>query len=116
MIPEGHDHVRTCAVQELRPAEVRCGSKAVLVSCRLQCPVCTKADIVDCTKGAILVMAAVRLTGFMECRIGTAASFRLDVGRPDHLCPFFGLVGDELAKIGGRARKHRSATFSETPP
>src|SRR6516165_6094656 len=25
-IPEGHNHVRTCGVQDLRPAEVRCGS------------------------------------------------------------------------------------------
>jgi hypothetical protein len=29
------------------------------------------------------------------------ASFRLDVGRPDHLTPLLGFVGDELAEIGG---------------
>jgi hypothetical protein len=32
-------------------------------------------------------------------------SVRLDVGRPDHLTPFFGFVGDECAKISGRAGK-----------
>ena len=31
------------------------------------------------------------------------ASLRLDVGRPDHLAPLLGFVGDELAEVGGRA-------------
>jgi hypothetical protein len=31
----------------------------------------------------------------------TRASFWLDVGRPDHLAPLLGFVGDELAEIGG---------------
>jgi hypothetical protein len=35
-------------------------------------------------------------------------SLRLDVGRDNHLAPFFGLVGDELAEIGGRACEHRA--------
>src|SRR5262249_22938216 len=30
------------------------------------------------------------------------ALFGLDVGRPDHLAPLLGFVGDELAKVGGR--------------
>ena len=34
----------------------------------------------------------IRGTGFMEYRMGTAASVRLDVGRDDHLAPFVGLV------------------------
>jgi transposase len=42
-------------------------------------------------------------------------SFRLDIRELDHLGPLLGLVGDELAKIGGRAHKHRNATLSETP-
>jgi len=33
-------------------------------------------------------------------------SLRLDVGVPDHLAPFLGLVGDELAKVGRREREH----------
>src|SRR5262249_60866205 len=37
----------------------------------------------------------------------------LDVGRPDHFAPLLGLVGDELAKIGGRARKQRAAQVSQ---
>jgi hypothetical protein len=36
-------------------------------------------------------------------------SLRFDVGRDNHLAPFFGLVGDELAEIGGRACEHRAA-------
>src|SRR5215472_11096949 len=36
-------------------------------------------------------------------------SLRLDVGRDNHLAPFFGLVGDELAEIGGRACEHGAA-------
>src|SRR5262249_469095 len=34
---------------------------------------------------------------------------RLDVGSPDHLAPFFGVVGDELTKVGRRAPKHDGA-------
>src|SRR5262249_4517820 len=41
----------------------------------------------------------------MECQPG---SLRLDIGRPNDLCPFFGLVGDELGEVGGRAPKHRA--------
>ena len=46
------------------------------------------------------------ITRVTEYRIGTAASFGLDVGRPDHLAPLFGLVGDKLTEVGGRAWKH----------
>src|ERR1700756_4748856 len=34
---------------------------------------------------------------------------RLDVGRPDHLAPLLGFVGNVFAEVGGRAWKH-SAT------
>src|SRR5262245_8266345 len=51
----------------------------------------------------------IRRSGFMEYR----ASLRLDVGRSDHLGPFFGFVGDELAKLAGRARNHHSAQVGE---
>src|SRR5262249_9923263 len=34
-----------------------------------------------------------------------AASLWLDVGRPDHLAPLLGFVGDEPAKVGGREHK-----------
>src|SRR5262249_30530919 len=40
---------------------------------------------------------------------GSPPSLRLDVGRPDHLAPFLGFVGDELSKVGGRARQPTSA-------
>jgi hypothetical protein len=36
---------------------------------------------------------------FME-RAGKAVSFRLNIVRPDHLCPLLGFVSDELAEVG----------------
>src|ERR1700704_2726476 len=39
----------------------------------------------------------------------TRRSLRLDIGRPDHLAPFLGFVSNQLAEVGGRARKHRAA-------
>jgi len=35
-----------------------------------------------------------------------AASLRLDVEGPDDVAPLLGFLGDELAKVGGRTRKH----------
>src|SRR5262245_50982793 len=33
----------------------------------------------------------------------------LGAGELDHLTPLLGLIGDELAEVGGRARKHSAA-------
>ena len=41
--------------------------------------------------------------------LGTAALVRLNAGELDHLGPLLGFVGDQLSKVGGRARKHRTA-------
>ena len=41
------------------------------------------------------------------------ASLRLDVGRPDHLAPLLGFVGDELAEVGGRKREHVATQFGK---
>src|SRR5262249_15267289 len=43
-------------------------------------------------------------------------SLRLDVGRPDHLAPLLGLVGNEPAEVGGRAREHRVAQLGDARP
>src|SRR5262245_30642530 len=40
---------------------------------------------------------------------GSAASVWLDVRGPDHLGPFVGLIGDEPAEVGRRARDHHAA-------
>ena len=48
----------------------------------------------------------------MECAL-VDRSFGLDVARPDHLAPFLGFVGDELAEIAGRAGNRRVAEISE---
>src|SRR5262249_40561582 len=44
---------------------------------------------------------------------GTPASVCLEVGRPDHLGPLLGVVGDEPAEIGGRAGKQRAAELEQ---
>src|SRR5262249_22603958 len=41
------------------------------------------------------------------------ASVRLDVEGPDHLAPLLGFLGDHLAEVSGRTRKHRAAEVSE---
>jgi hypothetical protein len=48
-------------------------------------------------------------------RASASASRLLDVGGPDHLAPFLGFVGDELAKVSGRTRK-RCAPQSRRGP
>src|SRR6266571_2728440 len=53
------------------------------------------------------------ISRFMECRARLPALFRLDIGRPDHLGPLFGFLGDELAELGGRTGKYRAAQVSE---
>src|SRR5262245_29176582 len=55
------------------------------------------------------VIAAIRLTGYGTLDRGYPASVQLDVSGPDYLAPFLGFVGDELAEVGGRARKRRAA-------
>src|SRR5262249_42377434 len=42
------------------------------------------------------------------------SSLRLDVGGPDHLAPFLGFFGDQLAELGRRSRQRRAAEVSET--
>ena len=45
----------------------------------------------------------------MECRPKLPPSLRLDAREPDNLAPLLGLVSDEFAEVGGRARNHRRA-------
>src|SRR5262245_59454254 len=85
-------------------------------------PIVSQTEI-DPMKTALSLMLALVTTRALTELLPVAkpqspapSSVCLDVGRPDHLGPFLGFVGDELAKIGGRARKPRTATFSETPP
>src|SRR5262245_8623285 len=60
-----------------------------------------------------LSAAAIRRTGITEYWIGTAASVRLDVGRPDYLRPLFLIIYDESPEVGRRAWKHRAAKIGE---
>src|SRR6266567_8735574 len=41
------------------------------------------------------------------------SSLRLDVGRPDHLAPLLCFFADELAEVGGRARKRPCTQIGE---
>ena len=62
-------------------------------------------------KVPIAVFATVRRTGVTEHWTG---SLGLDVRRPNYLHPLFGILGDQLAKLGGRAGKHGSSKFDES--
>src|SRR5262249_49794386 len=39
---------------------------------------------------------------------------RLDVGRPDHLAPLLGLIGDELSELNS-AHRHRHVAYLSHP-
>src|SRR5262245_16564104 len=55
---------------------------------------------------------AIRVAAIMEYP-RSPASVRFDAGELDHLGPFFGFVGDELAKLGGRADKWCASEVSQ---
>ena len=50
----------------------------------------------------------------MEHASGTAASVRLDVGRPDHLAPLLGVFDNELAKIHNCHRRWNAAHLGKS--
>src|SRR5215472_9762803 len=65
----------------------------------------------------IAVVAAIRGTkryGKSSRSSAEASSLRLDVGGPDHLAPFLGFLGDQLAELDRRSRQRRAAEVSET--
>jgi hypothetical protein len=49
------------------------------------------------------------LVDLVEQRSVQRGSVRLDAHELDHPAPLVGFVGDQLSKVGGRARKHRTA-------
>src|SRR5215510_14650091 len=58
----------------------------------------------NCRRGSFTsVLPGLRAT------IGFPQSIRFDVGHPDHLAPFPGLVGNELGEIHGRAGERGDA-------
>src|SRR5262249_35648381 len=54
--------------------------------------------------------------GVTKYWIGTAASFRLDVGPPDHLRPLFLVICDEFSELGRRAGTHHAAKIGKPRP
>jgi hypothetical protein len=92
----------TAALRHFDPAYDRCESDSVIRRCRFRVRFARKRTWNVHRHGSnVPYIAAFRRTGVTEYWIGTAASVGLDVGRPDHLAPFLGFVGDELCKIGG---------------
>src|SRR5262249_16590076 len=90
------------------------------------CPLCANSDGTQRSKNLYSVTSSaggsrvggtargIRGTGFMEYLVpGRTGSVGLDIGRPDHLAPLLGFVSDELAEVGGRARKHRVAQIGD---
>jgi len=49
----------------------------------------------------------------MQHRRSPPTSFRLDMGGADHLGPFLGFIGEELAELGRRERKRRAVAGLE---
>src|SRR5437879_7848506 len=64
---------------------------------------CRKARRLCFIMFASLFMTDIRGAEFTEYRTSECVLFRLDVGRPDHICPFFGVIGNEPPKNSGRA-------------
>src|SRR5262245_32431083 len=71
-----------------------------------------RAEIGRLSERAIPVIAVIRGTGVTEYSVREL--LRLDIGGPDHLAPFLGFVGDQLAELGRRPRQRRAAEVSET--
>jgi hypothetical protein len=59
----------------------------------------------------LLGKADITNAAFTERHVIECQSFRLDISRPDHLTPFLGLVGDEFAEVGGRARQYIGSLY-----
>src|SRR4051812_43566775 len=52
----------------------------------------------------------------MEYRLTSCLSLpRLDVGRPGHLAPLLGFVGDDLAELGRRTAKDAATEIGDAP-
>src|SRR5215472_17764193 len=71
--------------------------------------------IVDLLRPSVRVFTASRRTVIMPADLPSAetSSLRFDVGRPDHLAPLLCFFADELAEVGGRARKRRRTQIGE---
>jgi hypothetical protein len=92
-------------------ADVRVGSNTALGRCR------PNVRITPCPKSAIPLIAAIRGTGGYGISAVTVLALpRLDVGCPNHLGPFFGFVGNELAEFGGRERENRTTQVRKLLP
>src|SRR6478752_5922439 len=50
----------------------------------------------------------------MEYWNWVTAAVCLDIGGPDHIGPFLGFFGDQLAELDRRSRQRRAAEVSET--
>src|SRR5262245_54391870 len=65
----------------------------------------------DATASTFAIALVIRRTGRYGIR--PARSFRLDTRELDHLAPLLGVIGDELAEVGGRAWKCSGTQLGE---
>src|SRR4029450_6689557 len=73
----------------------------------------TSVPVEEPSTASIAVIAAIRRTAGYGISVRIAGSFRLNAGGLDHFGPPLGIVGDELAEVGGRAGQHGTAQISE---
>src|SRR5438132_14315853 len=66
----------------------------------------------NCRRGSFIVFPLYEYS-FAYRDLWLPRSFRFDVGRPHHLAPFFGFLGNVLAELGCRARQRRPAPLGQ---
>src|SRR5580700_7909837 len=74
----------------------------------------TPLRTISVTTGSIFALRGRFIFVLFVLRFISTRSLRLDVRELDHLGPFFGFVGDELAEIGGRAWKWHGAEIGKS--
>src|SRR5262245_39065138 len=65
------------------------------------------------TRGSLHARADISRNGSYGMSAPSPASVRLDACEPHHLAPLLGFLGDQLAEVSGRTRKHRAAEVCE---
>jgi hypothetical protein len=105
-------YVEQCLVPTLRRNDI-----VVMDNCRVHMAPAIREAIEKARatlRGAVAAGKG-RVTGRYRTssRKARAALIQLNVGCPDDLGPFLGILGDELCELGGRTRKHLGAQIGQ---
>src|ERR1700722_7766416 len=73
----------------------------------------TPLRTISVTTGSIFALRERFIFVLFVLRFISTCSLRLDIRELDHLGPFLGFVGNELAEIGRRAGKHHGAEIGK---